>query len=91
MVSNKIPKNISQKQEEMALRIFDLIIGRVLKQVYLRLDENGKKDAERVFTSNNDKDKDEFVKKYIPDFKKLFKEESKNIENELKIDVENQV
>lgn len=90
MVLKKTSKNVSPKQEEMASKIFELVIGRVLKQVYLRLDENGRKNAEVVFTSDDDNSKEEFVKKYIPDFKKIFKEESKNIEEELKLEVEKQ-
>lgn len=90
MVINKIPKKTSPKQEEMASRIFELVIGRVFKQVYLRLDENGRKNAEVVFTSGDDKGKDEFIEKYIPDFKKIFEEESKNIEKELRLEVEKQ-
>ena len=80
---NKFYKNLSGERSKLNSRIFDLIIGRVLKRVYSGLNEDGKKNMERVFLSDSDKEKGEFIKKYITDFKKIFNEEAEKIDKEI--------
>lgn len=89
--SNKFLKELSAEQINLSSRIFDLVIGRVLKRAYLNLNEAERKDMESVFLSDNDKEKEKFIKKYIPNFKKLFEEAAKKIEEEIKVEVEKQI
>jgi len=84
-------KNLTEKQMEFSLRIFDLIIARILKKVHSTLDESSKKILEAAFASGTEKEKDEAVKKYIPNFKKLFEEEAKKIEEEIKEEIKKQI
>ncbi len=81
--SKKFLENLTEEQKDLSSRIFDLAIGRVLKKAYLGLAENDKKTMEAVFLADNNKEKEEFIKKYIPDFKKIFKEETKEVEKEI--------
>ena len=93
MAYNKFLKNLSAEQTNLNLRIFDLVIGRVLKRVYLSLDGKGRENMEKIFLSGPEgypeKEKEKFIKKYIPNFKKLFEEEAKKIEEEIKAEIEN--
>lgn len=77
--------------EDSNSRVFDLILGRVFKIVYLGLNEKDKKVMEKVFLSGDEKEKDKFVKKYIPDFKTIFSKEAKNIEKEIELEIEKQL
>jgi len=76
-------ENLTEEQKRLGSRIFDLIVGRVLKRVYLSLDESGKKNMETIFLSDDSKEKEKFVKKYAPDFKEIFKEEAGEINGEI--------
>lgn len=78
-------------QKEMGSRIFNLVIGRVLERVHAGFDAKGMENMEKVFLSDDDAAKNEFVKKNIPDFEKIFKEEVKKLDEELKIKIEKQV
>jgi len=84
-------KNLTQEQKDLGLRIFDLVLGRTLKATYIDLDEKGRKNMGEIFLSDNHKDIERFIKKYIPNFKKLFKEESQKVENEIKLEIEKQI
>ncbi len=64
-------------------RILDLVLGRVSKRVHLRLDDQAKKEMQEVFGSQDDKKKEDFTKKYIPDFQQLFEEESEQLKKDL--------
>lgn len=83
-------KNLSPEQQKLSSRFFDLAIGRVLKRAYHGLDVGGKENMKKVFLSDNDKDKEIFIKKYIPSFKKMFKEESDKIREEIKEEIKKQ-
>ena len=83
-----LTKNLSW--QDIGLRFFDLVNGRVFKRAYLSLDEKGKEKMKSVFLADNDKEKENFVKKYIPSFKDFFEEEAKKIEEEVKSEVQKQ-
>ena len=80
-------KELSPYQKNLSLKIFDLVIGRLLKRVYSNFDEKDKKNMEKVFLSDGDKEKQKFIKKYMPNFEKLFAEEAKKIEEEIKMEI----
>lgn len=90
MVSNKFSENLSEYQLGLNSKIFDLLIGRVLKRIFLNLDEAGKSDMEAVFLSDDDAKKEEFMGRHASDFKKFFEEEAKKIEEEIKLNIEKQ-
>lgn len=81
---------MSGAEADLNLRVFNLVIGRVLKSAYLNLEEKDKKDMEQVFLSDDDKQKEQFIKKHMPNFKKLFEKEAKKIEGEIKSEIKNQ-
>jgi hypothetical protein len=90
MTFDKFLKELSEDQKSLSLRIFDLVIGRVLKTAYSKMDEAQQKGMEEVFFSDDDTAKEYFVEKNIPDFKELFTEQAKIIEEELKLEIEKQ-
>jgi hypothetical protein len=91
MTNDNIPKELSASQTNLNSRIFDLVIGRVLKKAYLSFDESGKKNIEKVFLSDNNEEKEKFIKEHIPNFAELFNEATKEIEEEMKLEIEKQV
>jgi predicted glycosyltransferase involved in capsule biosynthesis len=88
MAFKKNLENLSDEQEKFGSRIFNLLIGRVLKTAYLTLDEKGKENMKKIFSSDSDKEKKDFIEKYIPNFKEIFEEEAKKIEEEIKAETE---
>jgi hypothetical protein len=84
-------EELSEEQKNLSARVFDLVIGRVLKNAYLDFSEEVKKEMDKVFNFGNGKEKEDFVKKYIPNFEKIFKEEAKKFEEEIKLDIASQV
>ena len=90
MASNKLLNNLPDCKE-LNLRVFDLVIGRVLKRAYLDFDEKVKEDISKTFLLGDDKEKENFIKKNIPNFKEFFKEELKNINKEIKAEIEKQI
>lgn len=91
MAGKNILDKLSPEQATLNVRIFNLILSRVLKRIYLGLDEASRKKMEEVFISDDDKEKEKFTKKYMPDFKVIFEEESRKIEEELKLEIEKQI
>ncbi len=91
MKDQNVSADILSDRNNTTTRIFDLILGRVLKRVYLGLDKVDKKEMEKVFLSKNNEKKEEFIKKYIPNFKEIFKEEAKKIEKEIEEEIEEEI
>ena len=91
MVSNKPLEELSEYQASLTPRIFDLVIGRVFKKIYLGFDEAGKKAMAKIFSGDSDEEKEKFIKKQVPDFKKIFEEEAKKIEAEIKEEINSQI
>lgn len=78
-------------QNDLQSRIFDLVIGRVFKDIYLNLDLGDREDMEKIFLSEDSKGKEKFLRKHKLNFKKIFDEETKKIEEEIKAEIEKQV
>lgn len=91
MENQNVSENILSDPKNTTTVIFNLVVGRVLKRVYLDLDKQGKEKMEKTFLSDDENKKEEFVKKYIPNFKDIFKEEAKKIQEEFRIEIEKQV
>ena len=90
-MKNNILDNLLPEQNALNERIIDLTLGRVLKRVYLELDEEGRKEMGKVFLSDDAGAKDRFLEKFVPKFKTIFKQEIKIIEEEVKQEIENQI
>ncbi len=90
-MEDNLSQNISPKEAEMNSRIFDLVVVRVLKKAYTDFDEQTRKEMDKVFASTDNSAKDSFIEKNIPNFKNIFEEEAKKIEEELKIEIEKEV
>lgn len=90
MAVDKFLENLTEEQKNLGSRIFNLVIGRVLKNVYLNLDENSRGNMEKTFLSDETEEKSEFIKKYIPNLEKLLKETAEKIEEEIKEEIEKQ-
>jgi len=79
-----ILKNIFEEHQNLIERIFYLILGRVLKNAYEKADDKEKPKIEKIIASGTNKEKNDFVKKYLPNFKEVFLEEAQKIEEEIK-------
>ena len=88
MTPNKSLKDLPACQTDLNSRIFDLVIGRVLRRIYLDLNNEDRERLEKTFLSDNQKGKEEFIKKNITKFKIFFKEETKKIEKEINTEIE---
>jgi dsRNA-specific ribonuclease len=91
MEQDNFLENLSAQQIDLGARVFDLVVGRVLIKTYEKLDEKDRESIKKAFLSEDDKEKERAAKQYIPDFKKLFKEEAKKIEEEIKAEIEKQI
>ena len=87
MISNNFLEELTPFQKNLSARMFDLVIGRVLKKTYINLDTKGKENMEKVFLSDNDKAKEDFIKKNIPNFKKVFEEETDKVTEEIEVEI----
>ena len=91
MESDNFLENLTLEQTELSSRIFSLIIGRVLKRAYLGFNEQIKKEMDEVFMTGTEEEKTDFMEKKIPDFKNIFDEEAKKIEEALKLEIEKEL
>lgn len=91
MITKKPSDNFSDFQKKLSPQIFDLVVGRIFKKVYLSLDANSQKNMEELFASTDDAKKEEFIKKNIPNFKKIFEQEAKKLEKEIKSEINGQL
>ena len=91
MILDQFSQNLNPEEEKINSKIFDLVVGRVLKNVYLSLDSDKRKIMEDIFLSGTDEDREKFIKENVPNFEELFEKESKIIEKELELEVEKEV
>ena len=91
MADDKFLDRLSEAQKAMSSRIFDLVIGEVLKRAYAGFNEETKQAMDVIFLSDDDKKKEEFIKKNIPDFKGIFQEEVEKIEQQIKLEIEKRI
>jgi hypothetical protein len=75
--------NLTPEQFDLNERIFNLVLNKVLQKVYKGLDEKGKKEMDGATASDDKNEKDKFIKKYVPDFQNIFKEELIKVSEEI--------
>ena len=88
MASDDFLKELSPYQIELGSRVFNLLVSKVLKRVYLGFDEKTKENMTAIFNSDNDQEKEKFIKENIHNFDELFEEEMKKIEDNIKEEIE---
>jgi len=81
-------QNLTQEQADLNLRVLNLIINRVLKKIYINLDEDKKNNMKEILSSDDKNRKEYFIKNSIPNFNKIFEDEAKRIEEEIKEEIE---
>jgi len=91
MEEDQLLENLTEEQKKLGSRFSDLVIGRVIKRVHSGLDEAGKQNMEKVFLSDDQSEKENFIKKNIPNFETIFKEEADKVEEEIKAEIEKQI
>jgi len=95
-MNKNFPENLTRAQTDLNSRIFDLILGRVLKRAYLDFDKKIKQSVKELTDSGKNpstrlRASKKPAKKYMPDLKILFKEEAKKIEKEIEAEIEKQL
>ncbi len=63
---------------------YDIVLERAIGRAYKNLAEEEKSKMALVFAKGTDKEKEEFLKKYLQDFPQLFLEEAKRFTAEIK-------
>ena len=74
---------LTEEQKNLAQRVFNLALGRILKSVYLQLEDSNKKIMEEIFSRDNKKEKEKFIKKNLLKFKSLLQTEVKKLKKEI--------
>jgi hypothetical protein len=77
-------------ESDLNNRIFNITLERVFEKVYNGLEEEEKKEMEKIIPNGTDKEKQEFVEKYIPNFKEIFQEELIKVAEEIQEEIKNQ-
>jgi len=63
---------------------YDIVLERAIEKAYNNLAEEEKSKMALVFAEGTDKEKEEFLKKYLQEFPQLFIEEAKKFTAEIK-------
>jgi hypothetical protein len=78
-----ILNNISQNQLDVSKRVMNLALIRIYKKLHQKATEQEKKQMEEIFESGSEQEKENFIKKYLPDFEEVYKKELSKIVEEL--------
>ncbi len=70
--------------QETISSLYDVILERALTRAYQNLDEEKKALMAQIFSLDNDKAKENFLKEYLKDLDSLIVEETKKILEEIK-------
>lgn len=80
----------SKKEQGVVIKIFDLLLERVLKKLYSGLDAQNKKLMSETMLSGNEKKKNQFFKNNFSVIDTIFKQEIEKIVEEIKEKVQKQ-
>lgn len=70
--------------QEIVKALYDVILERALSRAYQNLDEEKKALMAEIFSLDNEKAKENFLKEYLKDLDSLIVEETKKIIEEIK-------
>lgn len=74
-MTKKNINNISQTEKDIIEKALGEALDRVFVKADSRLNDNQRKELEKVFASNDDAKKISAIKKHIPDFKEMLWQE----------------
>jgi pantothenate kinase-related protein Tda10 len=90
-----VPKNSHKKSAKVSKKIIarmnNLVLERILKNLYLRLSQQEKEMMAKVFSSGDKKAKERFIKIYLPNFKLIFEREVKKLEKEIRTELKRMI
>lgn len=88
-----MPKNKKQKPIKIPPKMLgdvnDLVLERIFKNTYLSLGDEERQTAVALFSSKDKKGQDDFVRRYMPNLKDIFKKEVEKIAEELQEGISN--
>ncbi len=84
-IFNKI--NIPGEERKITKDLFELVLERVLKNLYLSLSESDKKKMNDIFLSQNQELQEEFITTHLPNLEDVLYKEMGKIESEIKKDI----
>ena len=85
--SKRILKQLTPEQKEMGFKMFDLAVGRVLKNAYLGFDQITRERMDKIFPTGSDKEKEEFILKNIPKFLEMTEKEGEKLKKEMELQI----
>lgn len=76
--------NLPRELKIAAKHIYETVLERSLNKAYHQLDDGQKATMDKIFESDNENDKDEFLRRYLKDLPKIMAEETDKIMREIK-------
>lgn len=76
--------NLPPEMKETVSQLYDTILERSLMRAYKNLDDGKKTMMAKIFNSNNNEEKDNFLHDYLGDLESIMMEEAKKITEEIK-------
>lgn len=71
--------NLPPEMKETVSQLYDTILERSLMRAYKNLDDGKKTMMAKIFNSNNNEEKDNFLHDYLGDLESIMMEEAKKI------------
>ncbi len=75
--------NIFGEEKQLTQDIFDLLLERVFKNLYVSLDKEGKEKMSEIFSSQNERMQEEFITAHLPNIEDVFRKEAEKIKKEI--------
>lgn len=76
--------NLPPEMKETVSQLYDTILERSLMRAYKNLDDEKKTMMAKIFNSDNNEEKDNFLHDYLGDLESIMMEEAKKITEEIK-------
>lgn len=83
-MEQKFFKLLPPELQEIAKDLYDVILERALYRAYQNLNEEKKSLMTEIFSSDNERAKENFLKEYLANLDEIFLEETKKIFEEIK-------
>ena len=83
-MQQKILNNLPPEIKNTVLQLHDTILKRSLMQAYKNLDNEKKAMMAKIFNSNDDEQKNDFLHNYLGDLQDIITKETKKITEEIK-------
>lgn len=83
-MEQKFLKLIPPELQEIVKDLYEVILERALTRAYQNLPDEKKSLMAEIFSLDNDKAKENFLKEYLANFEEIFLEEAQKILEEIK-------